>query len=279
MPEIATACAILPITSVTFERDSAEPPVDYLRQVQREDRLADKVADLLKKAILSGQLRPGDRLPPERILGDRFAVSRTVIREAIRGLAAKGLVEVRSGSGTVVARVGAGSVTETMQLYLQGASIDYDAIHEVRVMLEVHVAGVAAERATESDLHELHEVLRSMVATAHDPDICAVQDAEFHRGLARATHNPLHAVMLDAIGEPIMTVRRATLNLPGRAATAIGGHARILERITAQDAAGARQAMAAHLTDSRGVWERLLTTSRTFPIASGEPTPELQPAE
>ena len=137
-PGASGACAILPITSVTPDPDAAEPAaVDYLQQVRREDRLADKVADLLKKAVLSGQLRPGDRLPAERALGDRFGVSRTVVREAIRSLTAKGLVEVRSGSGSVVARVTSEAVSETIQLYLQGAALDEATVDEVRSMLEV----------------------------------------------------------------------------------------------------------------------------------------------
>jgi GntR family transcriptional repressor for pyruvate dehydrogenase complex len=256
---------------VTLDRDAAEPAaVDYLQQVRREDRLADKVADLLKKAIVSGQLKPGDRLPPERVLGDRFGVSRTVIREAIRSLTAKGLVEVRSGSGSVVARVGASSVIETVQLYLRGASIDYDAIEEVRAMLEVHVAGVAALRATEEDLHDMRDVLGAMAA-AGDPQQWTDQDAEFHRRVARATQNPLYLLVLDSIGEPIMSARLETLDLQGRPPTAIRAHERILERISARDSEGAREAMRAHLADSRQVWEDLV-------VPRPEPTAEAEPA-
>jgi GntR family transcriptional repressor for pyruvate dehydrogenase complex len=245
------------------DRDAEEPPaVDYLRQVRREERLADKVADLLKQAIIGGQLKMGDRLPPERVLGERFGVSRTVIREAIRSLAAKGLVEVRSGSGTIVGRVGAGSVTETMQLYLRGAAFEYGAIDEVRVMVEVHVAGVAAERATAQDLDDMREILYAMAATAHDYQRCAVHDAEFHRCVAGATHNPLYLVVLDSIGEPIMTVRRGTLSLPERPPMAIAAHHRILDCIAAHDAEGAREAMRAHLVDSRTQWQRFLSVSR-----------------
>jgi len=253
------------------DRDAADPPAgDYLRQVRRAERLADKVADLLRQAILSGQFSAGERLPPERVLGDRFGVSRTVIREAIRSLAAKGMVEVRSGSGTVVARVGAGSVAETMQLYLRGACIDDDLIDEVRAMVEVHVAGVAAERATEADLNGMRSVLQSMAAAAHDHQRCALHDAEFHRCVARATHNPLYLVMLEAIGEPVMTVRQSTLSMPGRPAAAIAAHRRILDRVGGQDPDGAREAMRVHLGDSHRARQQVLGVSRRL---------ELEPAE
>lgn len=261
---------------MTSDREAAEPHgVDYLRQVPRDERLADKVADLLKNAILSGQLAAGDRLPPERVLGERFGVSRTVIREAIRSLAAKGLVEVRSGSGTVVARVGAGSVAETMQLYLRGASIEYETIDEVRAMVEVHVAGVAAERATAQDMDDMREIVYLMSATAHDHQRCAVHGAEFHRCVARATHNPLYVVMLESIGEPIMTVRQSTLSLPGRPRRMIDAHRRILDRIAARDAEGAREAMRHHLVESREAWERFLSLSRD----DRREAPTLEPAE
>jgi GntR family transcriptional regulator, transcriptional repressor for pyruvate dehydrogenase complex len=196
--------------------------VDYLHQVQREERLADKVAELLKKAIVSGQLKPGDRLPPERILGDRFGVSRTVIREAVRSLAAKGLVEVRSGSGSVVARVEAGSVTEMVRLYVQGASIDDRLVYELRELLQVHAAGAAAERATEADFTALQGCL---------------EDAGFHRAVVQAAHNPLLELLLDALGEASAA----------GADEALGAHTPILERIAAGDREGAREAMRRHL--------------------------------
>ncbi len=262
------ACAILPITSVTSDRDAAEPAaVDYLRQVARADRLADKVADQLKRAVLSGQLRPGDRLPPERVLGDRFGVSRTVVREAIRSLAATGLVEVRAGSGTVVARVDAARVAETLRLYLRSAGVEAGAIGELRVMLEVHAAGAAAARATDDDVRAMREVILAMAASAHDHLRCAAHDAEFHRCVARAAHNPLYLVILDSIGEPSTSVG------PG---VAIAEHERIVERISARDRDGAREAMGAHLADADPVWERLLPMS---PGAGGEHLPELQAAD
>lgn len=201
--------------------------MDYLHQVQREERLADKVSELLKKAIVSGQLQPGDRLPPERVLGERFGVSRTVIREAVRSLAAKGLVEVRSGSGSVVARVESGSVAEAMRLYVQGAAIDARLVHELRELLQVHAAGAAADRATEADVAALRGCL---------------QHAAFHHAVAEAAHNPLLPLLLDALEAP-----------PATADEPVDGHAPILERIAAHDRDGAREAMRRHLGGQQAV--------------------------
>ena len=98
-------------------------------QVAREPRLSDKVAAMMLETILSRRLRPGDRLPSERELGEQFGVSRTVIREAVRELVAKGVIEVRSGSGLRVAPVDASTVREAMLLFLRGASVDFEKVH------------------------------------------------------------------------------------------------------------------------------------------------------
>src|SRR5213596_1650457 len=124
-------------------------------RVERERRLSDKVADLMLRSITSRDLQPGDRLPSERELGEQFGVSRTVVREAVRALVAKGVIEVRSGSGLRVAAVNAAAVSESMSLYVHGGGIDFERVHEVRTLLEVHIAGLAAERASAEDIERL----------------------------------------------------------------------------------------------------------------------------
>src|SRR5262245_28566351 len=132
--------------------DGGEPAGALFEQVAREPRLSDKVADMMLETILSRRLQVGDRLPSERELGEQFGVSRTVVREAVRALVAKGVIEVRSGSGLRVAAVDAAAVSESMSLFLRGGSLDFEKVHEVRTLLEVHIAGIAAERATTEDV-------------------------------------------------------------------------------------------------------------------------------
>src|SRR6266550_7559142 len=131
-------------------------------QVTREPRLSDKVADLMLETILSRKLMAGDRLPSERELGEQFGVSRTVVREAVRALVAKGVIEVRSGSGLRVAAVDAAAVSESMSLFMHGGGIEFEKVHEVRTVLEVHIAGLAAERASDDDVARLREVHERM---------------------------------------------------------------------------------------------------------------------
>lgn len=224
--------------------------------LHRNPRLSDKVAERLLESVKSGQLPTGSRLPSERELGEQFGVSRTVIREAVRSLAAKGVLVVRPGSGVHVATVEAASVSEQMSLFLSGrGAIDYRKINEVRAALEIQTARIAAQRATEADLSELRERCERMAAL-QDSEAASIEDVEFHRAIAHATQNELFVVMLDSIGDILLEIRRVTLAEPGRIAAGAAYHERILERIAARDVDGADQAMREHLEDSIEAWRQ-----------------------
>jgi GntR family transcriptional repressor for pyruvate dehydrogenase complex len=226
--------------------------------VGREPRLPDKVAGEMQRSILTGVLKPGDRLPTERELGEQFGVSRTVIREAVRSLVAKGLLEVRGGSGVRVATVDASHVRETMGMYLRvNGEVGYGNLHEVRAVLEIEVAGRAAQRADDDDVERLRTSTDEMEAAIGDVERVSVLDVEFHRLLAQATHNGLFVVMLDSIGDILLDVRRATMGIPDRPARGLKFHRQILDRVAAHDRNGARKAMRAHLDDSEAAWQGL----------------------
>src|SRR5579871_3942996 len=125
--------------------------------VVRRERLPDQVAESILQAIIQKNLKPGDPLPSQRDLGDQFGVSRTVIREAVGSLVARGVIEVRSGSGLRLATVDANSVAESMTQSMTffvrvSEALDYAKVHEVRRMVETHMAALAAERATDDDI-------------------------------------------------------------------------------------------------------------------------------
>jgi GntR family transcriptional repressor for pyruvate dehydrogenase complex len=230
-----------------------EPTEALFGLVTREPRLSDKVADMMLETILSRRLEVGDRLPSERELGEQFGVSRTVVREAVRALVAKGVIEVRSGSGLRVAAVDAAAVSESMGLFLRGGSIDFEKVHEVRTLLEVHIAGAAAERSTEDDVRRLREVHERMQRDDGDVDAAARDDLEFHRTVARATQNDLYLLLMDSIGGALIDIRRENLG-SGSAPMTLGQHQAILDRIAARDQVGARAAMAAHLEGVAAWW-------------------------
>src|SRR4051794_22856687 len=174
---------------------------------KRERRLADKVADLLLETIVARGLAPGERLPSERELGEQFGVSRTVVREAVRALAAKGVVDVRTGSGLRVAAVEASAVSESMRLFLRGSGpLPYAKVHGVRSMIEIQGAGGAAPPATAEDHAMLREACDTMAAVLDDVEAASEADVDFHSALARATHNQLYGVMLNSIRDVLLDI-------------------------------------------------------------------------
>ena len=230
-------------------------------ELVREDGLANRVADSILKRIVSGELSPGDRLPSERELGEQFRVSRTVVREAVRMLTGRGVVSVRPGSGICVAAVDPAALAESLTLLLRSDdTLDYEHVHEVRAMLEVQMAGVAADRATREDIAHIAAASEAM-ERAHEVESSAQHDLAFHRAIARATHNALYLVLHDAIGHVLIDVRRANL-AHGGVAEAIESHRLILEHIAAHDREGAREAMRRHLEAVAAQFHRTQTSSR-----------------
>jgi GntR family transcriptional regulator, transcriptional repressor for pyruvate dehydrogenase complex len=226
--------------------EAAEP---IFEQLPRDPRLSDRVASTILESILSRRIAPGDGLPSERELADQFGVSRTVIREAVRTLSARGLLEVQTGRGARVAEIDPRTVSDAMRLLLRSRAVPYAKVHEVRSVLEVSAAGLAAERARPEDVARLAGSLERMAAVLDDVDRAAAEDVEFHRLVAMATHNELFLVLHDSIRTALVDVRKEVLARSGsRARRAIvGAHRAIHDAIAAADPKAARAAMRAHL--------------------------------
>lgn len=205
--------------------------------------------------IASNQLKPGDQLPPERELGEQFGVSRTVIREAVRALRAKGLLEVRSGSGVRIVAVDGKTVGESMRHFVHGSSLDYGKVDEVRRVLEVEAAGIAAERATEEDIAAIDSTMEAFDGERADLEQSVLHDLAFHRALAGATHNELFLVLHDSMGEMLLEVRRRNLSRGRNERRLVSQmHRRIRDAVAAHDPAEARDAMRDHLGHVQATW-------------------------
>jgi GntR family transcriptional regulator, transcriptional repressor for pyruvate dehydrogenase complex len=225
------------------------------RAISREARLSDKVTEAILEMIASNKLKPGDALPPERELGMQFDVSRTVIREAVRTLRAKGLLEVKSGSGVRIVAVDGATVRESMRHFVHGSSLDYTKVDEVRRVLEVAAAGLAAERATEEDITRIDETIALLANECHDLEKSVLHDLAFHRGLATATHNELFLVLHDSMGEMLLEVRRRNLSRGRKERRlVVEMHRKIRDAVAAHDAEAAKQAMREHLEHVQATW-------------------------
>jgi GntR family transcriptional regulator, transcriptional repressor for pyruvate dehydrogenase complex len=225
--------------------------------IERNIRLADRVAHALIDSIVSGRLAAGDKLPAERELCEQFGVSRPVVREAVRSLIAKGLLEDNPRRGHVVSALGQDTVTESLTLYLRGQRLDYGQLMEVRTVFEVENAGRAAQRATPERLDALRAAVVQLTPGLSADD-AAVADVCFHRAIATATGNPFFEILHDSIREVLITVQLPTLADPKIVQGAIRHHLAILKQIEAGDEDGAREAMRAHLRDAERGMRRVI---------------------
>ncbi len=217
--------------------------------------MSSQVSVHLENLIIQNQLAPGGRLPTERDLATRFNVSRTVIREAVSGLAAKGMLEVNAGSGTIIRRPTAKHVSQTMSLYLMGGEheLKSENITEVRRLLEVEIAGLAAERRTPDDLSALRAVLEDYPRVAGNKDLFVSWDVAFHVRLAAATQNQLLVLLLDSMSGVMTKVRELGYDVPNTHEQALVFHEAIFKQVQLGSRDGARQAMREHIENSERV--------------------------
>lgn len=221
------------------------------------ERMADRAARQLQRLILDTGLQSGDLLPPERRLGELLGVSRTVVREAVRSLVAKGLLEVRQGDGTRVRFPDVGTATEVVANMLrgEGAGLAFPRIHEVRRLLEVEIASLAAERHTEDDLELLREALRATAASS-DPGAWARADIAFHARLADATHNALFGVLLASMAEILLELRLTAARLEDTQQRAQALHEAIFAAVARRSPGAARKAMREHMVEAEQSFQR-----------------------
>jgi GntR family transcriptional repressor for pyruvate dehydrogenase complex len=178
-----------------------------------------------------------------------------VIREAIRALATRGVVEVQSGRGVRVIAMDTTSVTEAMSLLLRGEStIDFAKLHEIRMMLETHIAAVAAERGTAEDHAELEALMAAWIAAGDDVIVASRLDVDFHRAIAKSARNELYLVLLDSISGSLLENRRATLALEHSRAKVLAEHRDVVDAIKAHEPELARAAMQRHLQGVAEAW-------------------------
>ena len=212
-------------------------------------RLSDDVSAQIQMRIASGELRSGDKLPPERELAERFGVSRGAVREALRTLERTGLVSLQAGSrgGAFIGHGNPGLIGDSFRnLYLLG-SVSLDDLTEARQWLESTVVRRVAERATPEDLAALEanvdEAERLFRAGRFDAKIDV--HIEFHNLLARATRNPVIIMLMGAL----MDVMRDFAHALGgeRNDLTIKARRRLLDHLRKRDAGGAAEAMVEHL--------------------------------
>ncbi|MEW2571854.1 FadR/GntR family transcriptional regulator [Streptomyces sp. NPDC047070] len=221
-----------------------------------EARRSDEVITEILRRILNGRLRPGDRLPAERDLAVEFGVSRTALREAISNLTGRGLIASRGGSGLRVTAVAPERAHEALFLYLRDNDLDYAAIHEVREVIEVHTAGVAATRADETTIRALRAANEELNNSRGDVTRAIAADFEFHRLVSAIAGNEIFSLILSSLRGGLIAVREHNLALLPAHEEACKSHEAIAEAIAAGNADNARRHMEHHLRAVFTYWQK-----------------------
>lgn len=218
----------------------------------RTSRLYEQIVQQIEESILKGSLKAGDQLPAERELAIRFGVSRTAVREAVKALREKGLVEAYSGRGTFITDGTSQAVRQSFDLMVKiGQPEGSTDLAEVRSILEPEIAALAAERAEESDRATLREAVAVMDRSLKDADAYIEADLDFHLALAEAAANPLILSLIDSIVGLLRDQRLRIFQVEGGPQRGQIHHKRILEAMEKRDAKMARHAMKAHLEQVR----------------------------
>jgi GntR family transcriptional regulator, transcriptional repressor for pyruvate dehydrogenase complex len=207
---------------------------------------ADMVVRTMSEEILSSTLAPGDKLPSERELANRFRVGRPLIREALRSLSELGLIETIPARGTFV-RAGHDTRADRQAgMAIRRRGVTAEELSEARLMLETATARLAAVRATAPDIERLETtlgILEQSVGVEH-----VERDLTFHLDIATAAHNPVVEMMLESIAVPTAALMFRSVGDPAVMQRSQPFHRICLDAIRARDPDAAGEAIRAHLT-------------------------------
>ena len=206
------------------------------------------IASHIERLIVDGELQPGDRIPPERVLAKTLGVSRASLREAMHELESRNLIDRRQGRGTTVAEPTAERLSLLDELSKQ--QVEQRNAAELRDIVEPTIAFLAATRRATTNIRSLEETLRRS-ADALSSDESLRLDVEFHLELARAAHNPLLSTLVGVTNDWTLETRRHSHATPDARRRSIDGHRDILDAVVAGEPAAARLAMENHLADVR----------------------------
>jgi GntR family transcriptional repressor for pyruvate dehydrogenase complex len=220
-------------------------------KIVRSSRLYEQIVQQVEESIRSGVLKPGHQLPPERELAEQFGVSRTAVREAVKALHEKGLVEAFPGRGTFITDASSYAIRQTLDRLARKGNEGFAHLAEVRAILEPEIAALATSRVDDEDLKALREQVTVMDQTKNDPEAFIEADLDFHLTLAEAAGNPIILSLIDSIVGLLREQRMGIFHVEGGPERGQYHHKRILDAIEHRDPAGAREAMKAHLTQVR----------------------------
>jgi GntR family transcriptional repressor for pyruvate dehydrogenase complex len=221
--------------------------------------VGDAAIDVIKRMILTGDLRPGEKLPPERELASALGVSRNSLREAIRSLVLMNVLQSRHGDGTYVSSLDPATLMEPVSFLL---SLDPSAVadlFETRRILEAETAALAAERITDDEVDAVRDCLADMETKTGSREEFLQADMRMHELITLAAKNPLLAQLMRSITGLGLRSRMRSVQAPGITSRVMHDHTRILAALERRDPPGARQAMLDHLEHAQQAMREMLS--------------------
>jgi len=225
----------------------------HMFQTVRQSKTTEIIIGQIRTAILGGRLSPGDRLPPEKQLGEQFQVSKQTLRESMRALEHMGLIDVRKGvgGGAFIVEVDEQVAAQNLANYLYFKNLTIADLSEFRRIMEPYAAARAAESISPSDLDTLHQLNESTRENLKNKawDLVSRDEIAFHRLIARQTHNPILILMLDFVETLLEDFKKILKPDVGFMESVLMAHEHILGAIAGGDPALASEQMLAHVID------------------------------
>ncbi len=216
------------------------------------ERLYERIVSQIEQRIEAGDIKVGDQLPSEHELAEQFAVSRTAVREAVKALRQKGLVEIRPGRGTFITNETSDTIRNSLGMLMKfGAMKGSGNLVEVREILEPEIAALAATRITDEYIAAMQEAVKIMDTALDKVDVFVEADLDFHLALAEGTQNPFIPILMDSIIDLLREQRKRTGLVDGGLDRGQFHHKKILDAVMRHDAQAARKAMQDHLQQVR----------------------------
>ncbi len=217
-------------------------------------KIYEEIVEQIKQLMAGGELKPGDKLLPERELAERLKVSRASVREAIRALEMMGFMEIRPGDGTFVRDTNTDDIIQPLAMFLAVEKTSLLEMFSIRMIFETATARMAAEQASEEEVGQIKTALERMIKSLNvqDSERGEEYDTAFHYAVAEATHNGLLIRLFRTISEDfsraVSTARRQLYTDAHNPQKIIDQHRRIFEAIKSHNPDMAAQAMLEHLT-------------------------------
>jgi len=216
------------------------------------ERLYEQIVSQIEQRIEAGSLKVGDQLPSERELAEQFTVSRTAVREAVKALRQKGLVEIRPGRGTFITNGTSDTIRNSLSMLMKiGATKGSGFLVEVREILEPEIAARAATRITDEYITAMQDAVKIMDTALNNVNVFVEADLDFHLALAEGTQNPYIPILMDSIIDLLREQRKRIGLTKGGLKRGQVHHKKILDAVTRRDPQAARQAMQDHLKQVR----------------------------